>query len=141
MLGTIIYLMAVIVQAASQSLLQWEITFEFVSLGLTMIGNTQFIYIIELVHPSLRGAMWTVIGSFYLIGQIIGCVIPLYTMDLPSSWSWRIPICSAACFQAINLLLYPLIPESPRWLIANGRSEEAHRILVSAFLKQIMVPG
>ncbi len=48
---------------------------------------------------------------------------------MKNSWSWRIPSllqCIPSIYQ--GSLIY-LVPESPRWLVANGRRAEAKQIL------------
>jgi hypothetical protein len=48
---------------------------------------------------------------------------------MPNSWSWRIPSLLQALVSVIQIFTIYVVPESPRWLIANDRTEEASRIL------------
>lgn len=43
------------------------------------------------------------------------------------SMRWRVLLVLSAVPQVILLMLYPLLPESPRYLLVSGQSEEAHR--------------
>lgn len=62
-------------------------------------------------------------------GSIPAAAITLGTQSIKSDLSWRLPL----IFQCVPALFVCLIvwflPESPRWLIANGRDEEAHSFL------------
>lgn len=48
---------------------------------------------------------------------------------LHSSLAWRVPTALQAALPGIIALLVLLLPESPRWLIAQGRNEEAAAVL------------
>lgn len=48
---------------------------------------------------------------------------------MDNSWSWRIPSLLQAVVSIFQGLFIFLVPESPRWLIANGCTEDAERIL------------
>jgi hypothetical protein len=48
---------------------------------------------------------------------------------MPNDWSWRIPSLLQALVSIFQLVAIYFVPESPRWLIANGRTPEATRIL------------
>lgn len=53
------------------------------------------------------------------------------TFRLDNTWSWRIPSALQGLPSAIQLVLvFWLIPESPRWLVSHGRVEEARAILL-----------
>lgn len=43
--------------------------------------------------------------------------------------AWQHLVLAAACINAAALLLYPLVSESARWLLSQGRTEEAMAIL------------
>lgn len=43
----------------------------------------------------------------------------------PSTFAWRWPIALQGLFILIILFALPFLPESPRWLIAHDRVEEA----------------
>jgi hypothetical protein len=46
-----------------------------------------------------------------------------------SNWSWRIPSLLQALVSIFQVIFVYFLPESPRWLVANGRSAEATKVL------------
>lgn len=44
---------------------------------------------------------------------------------------WRGPLGLALVFPALMLILVYFLPESPRWLLLNGRSDEAQKIVMA----------
>jgi MFS family permease len=64
------------------------------------------------------------------LGGIIAAWATYGTFKLPSTWSWRIPSLLQGALPFLQLLGMYFLPESPRWLVARGRREEAHKILV-----------
>lgn len=53
------------------------------------------------------------------------------TRDYGSSWSWRIPSLLQVLIPCVALPGFLLVPESPRWLIFAGRTDEAAQILAT----------
>ncbi|RSM04050.1 hypothetical protein CEP52_007022 [Fusarium oligoseptatum] len=49
--------------------------------------------------------------------------------QIQSTWSWRIPSALQAAIPFCQLLFIYWVPESPRWLIANGKKDQAVAIL------------
>ena len=63
-------------------------------------------------------------------GSITAAGTTLGTFQMKSNWGWRIPslIQIVPSFLQIGFIFF--LPESPRWLIARGRGEEAYQVLV-----------
>ncbi|TGO90228.1 hypothetical protein BPOR_0073g00030 [Botrytis porri] len=111
-LGAGVIIVGAIVQATSQNLAAF------------MIGSVS-----EMAHPSFRGAMTGVYTTFYFVGAIPGTFIPYATSYINGSQAWRIPLWLQMTFSGIVFLLVLFLPESPRWLVANDRHEEALTIM------------
>jgi hypothetical protein len=63
------------------------------------------------------------------LGSIVAAGITFGTFNMRSNWGWRIPSLIQVFPSALQMIFIPLLPESPRWLISKGRSEEALAIL------------
>lgn len=69
-------------------------------------------------------------NNFWWLGNILaGWTTYGTNYHLKSSWAWRIPTITQAGMPAIVMCLIMFFPESPRWLIAHDRCEEALEIL------------
>ncbi|KAG9311379.1 general substrate transporter [Chiua virens] len=49
---------------------------------------------------------------------------------MTSNWGWRIPCLLQVVFSLLQVTFIWFLPESPRWLVAKGRGDEAYAILV-----------
>jgi len=67
--------------------------------------------------------------AFYNCGYFGGAIpaagITLGTQFINSNWQWRLPLIFQAVPSLIVMVCVFLIPESPRWQLANSRDEEA----------------
>ena len=84
---------------------------------------------IELVGPKKK----TMIGILIQAPFAIGEVIVSFTAWMIRDWKTFQIVVSAPMF--LLLLLYFIIPESPRWLIATRRFNEAKYVLEKASRK------
>lgn len=64
-------------------------------------------------------------GNSWYLGSIAAAWITYGTRNIPSTWSWRLPSLLQMAPSLIQLSAIWFLPESPRWLIANGRGDEA----------------
>lgn len=87
------------------------------------------LYQAECTPPQLRGLTTSIIQIMIIVGQLIASLINLGTKSIPSDASWRIPVGLQLVTPAILLALWPLVPESPRWLLAKNREAEAGQSL------------
>ncbi|KAH7410550.1 general substrate transporter [Cadophora sp. MPI-SDFR-AT-0126] len=83
-------------------------------------------YTVELAHPAYRGTMAGMYNNFWWLGNILaGWTTYGSNKNLTSSWAWRIPTLVQAGLPSVVMVLIMFFPESPRWLIAQDRREEA----------------
>ncbi|KAF7898873.1 uncharacterized protein EAF01_008086 [Botrytis porri] len=128
-LGAGVIIVGAIVQATSQNLAAFMIGRFMLGVGAAMGPSSALPYVSEMAHPSFRGAMTGVYTTFYFVGAIPGTFIPYATSYINGSQAWRIPLWLQMTFSGIVFLLVLFLPESPRWLVANDRHEEALTIM------------
>ncbi|QDS73615.1 hypothetical protein FKW77_001841 [Venturia effusa] len=83
----------------------------------------------ELAHPRMRGKIGAAFNLLWYVGSIIAAWTTFGTGHMASTWSWRIPSLMQGIPSVLVIASLPFIPESPRWLYAHGREEDAKRIL------------
>ncbi|KAJ5153550.1 Lactose permease [Penicillium canariense] len=87
-------------------------------------------YTVELAHPVYRGTMAGMYNNFWWLGNILaGWTTYGSNRHLANSWAWRVPTLVQAGLPGIVLFMVFFLPESPRWLIAQDRREEALAIM------------
>ncbi|KAM3555180.1 hypothetical protein ARSEF4850_006129 [Beauveria asiatica] len=87
------------------------------------------VYQAECTPPQLRGLTTSTMQMMIVLGQLVSSLINLGTKSIPSDASWRIPVGLQLVTPALLLALWPLIPESPRWLLARNREGDAKESL------------
>jgi len=97
----------------------------FVGSGSGLVFTCVPIYISETSPPNLRGLLVTMPHFMFFIGTIFSyCLI--FWLTLMSSPKWRIMIGAIFAPSIIYLaLLVYYLPESPRWLVNDGKISEA----------------
>lgn len=83
-------------------------------------------YAVELAHPAYRGVQAGMYNNFWWVGNILsGWVTYGCNKSLLNSWAWRTPTLIQCVLPSITMVMILFFPESPRWLIAKDRPEEA----------------
>ncbi|XP_067087121.1 solute carrier family 2, facilitated glucose transporter member 6-like [Osmerus mordax] len=80
------------------------------------------VYISEISHPSVRGAL----GSCPQITAVFGS-LALYALGLVLPWRWLAVVGEVPALLMLFLLCF--MPSSPRYLVTNGHRERARRAL------------
>lgn len=82
----------------------------------------------ELIPARVRGRVNLAINGSFWIGAALGAGLSLLLLDplvVGPVWGWRLGFGLGAVLAVAILLVRRDVPESPRWLIAHGRGEEA----------------
>ncbi|KAL3908460.1 MAG: hypothetical protein SGILL_008471, partial [Bacillariaceae sp.] len=84
-----------------------------------------FTLVTELAPPSARGFCVTLCASFWMVGSIYVALVALWLFEA-MQLSWRVFAMACAIPSAVGaVLVYTLVPESPRFLGLQKRSKEA----------------
>lgn len=94
-------------------------------IGLAMMSSP--IYIAELSPPHKRGVLVNVNQLSNVIGINLAVIVSYFFSF--EGWGWRWMFASQAVPVLCLMVGLMLIPESPRWLISKGRTDEAFSIL------------
>jgi MFS family permease len=135
-LGSLIIVIGTCVQSPCTSLGQFMAGRFILGFGCAITSAAGPAYVSEMAHPAYRGVMTGIYNCFWFIGGIPGTFIPAQTIGTypNSDLAWRIPLWCQMVYSGIVVLGAPFLPESPRWLMAQGRHEEALDIMVKNIL-------
>lgn len=94
------------------------------------VGGTvvPFDMLAELTPNHFRGAFLLYVGYFWTLGTSATPALAWYAMQEQGSWRLLLLLCSIPGFVSM-FFGYFWVPESPRWLMTKGRSDEALAIL------------
>ncbi|KAL6231990.1 general substrate transporter [Aspergillus navahoensis] len=103
----------------------------FVGASAYMLYLTTPLWVVELVPPHGRSITGGLVGLFGVIGYILAAYVGVgfHYLEAPAWVQWRAPLALGVGPSLAGFLLMPWLPESPRWLLAQDRVEEARAIV------------
>ncbi|WP_431874911.1 sugar porter family MFS transporter [Amycolatopsis sacchari] len=100
-----------------------------IGVGIGFSSSTVPTYLSELAPARVRGAMGALNQIFIVLGILIAFLV---SYGLGSSGNWRLMFAGAIVPAVVLFAGLTLLPETPRWLLKNGREDEARSVLVSS---------
>ncbi|KAJ5763790.1 hypothetical protein N7533_002471 [Penicillium manginii] len=136
LIANIVFLIGSAIQAAAENVAMLFVGRFIFGVGVGMLAMVCPLYLSELAPPNIRGSLvalqqlsitfgimtsfWINYGTQYIGGTGVG----------QSQAAWRLPL-ALQCFPSIILATGTFfLPYSPRWLMNQGREDEALRTLV-----------
>jgi sugar porter (SP) family MFS transporter len=128
--GAIVIIIGMIIISTSHAFAQFVVGRFILGLGIAIMTVAAPAYAVEVAPPHWRGRCTGFYNCGWFGGSIPAAIVCFGTNYMGNDWSWRVPLIlqAFACLIVITGVFF--IPESPRWLMANGREEEAHAFLV-----------
>lgn len=87
----------------------------------------------ETAYPSQRATVTALLVASWPMGSFLAALVtwgPYHSSMRFNAWSWRLPSILQAAIPLVQMIIVFVGPESPRWLISNGKHEEARAIFV-----------
>ena len=116
--GTIVIIIASIIQAASVRYGMFVFARVLVGIGSMLVVQPSPMLITELAYPTHRGKYTSAFWTIYYLGAILASWTSYGTQKhlSASNWSWRVPSIVQAGFPLIQLIFWYWVPESPRYV-------------------------
>lgn len=84
----------------------------------------------EIAYPSHRYIATTFYNTCWYLGAVIAAWVTYGTRNIDNEYCWRIPSYLQGALAVVQLALFWMVPESPRYLINKGKIEQAEAILM-----------
>lgn len=128
-IGSFVFGIGATIECSSFQLSQLFIGRAVKGVGEGFFLSTLVVYITEISPPSQRGTLASLPQLVTTLGVMVGYFMCYGSVSIESSLSWRLPF----AVQSIIAYLFTastmfFLPQSPRWLAARGRFEEAERV-------------
>lgn len=117
------------IQASSYSIAQMIVGRIVAGLGNGINTATIPVWHSELMKPTSRGKGLSIELAINIFGVMLSYWTDYGMSFVSSQAQFRFPIALQILFALVTIGLIVFLPESPRWLIAHGRSSEARHIL------------
>ncbi|KAI7569177.1 general substrate transporter [Hortaea werneckii] len=127
--ANVIVIIGAVIQTACYSYWQMFVARIIAGIGVGLSTVSVPILQSETLPARNPGAMLVIQSALINAGVAIASWLTFATLFSNSSLQWRFPIAMQVFFSAIVLVLCFFIPETPRWLVSQGRNDEARAVI------------
>lgn len=139
--GQIIIIIGSVLQGVSTNYAFFLVSRIILGFGsiLTMVSSPSLIS--EISYPTHRHVTTTFYNTNYYVGAAIAAWVTFGTSDIDSDYSWRIPSYLQGSIALIQISLFWMVPESPRYYISKGKIDKAEEVLIKHHIGNSQDPG
>jgi SP family arabinose:H+ symporter-like MFS transporter len=138
LISAVLFLVSAVGCAVPRTITAFVI-FRFIGgLGIGSAAVLSPLYIAEIAPARFRGALVSVNQMAIVTGILLAYFVNwVFAGSGPSNWRWMYAM--GAVPSVFFFLLLLRVPESPRWLVKNGREDEARSVLTRVNTAEIAV--
>ncbi|KAF2715556.1 hexose transporter [Pleomassaria siparia CBS 279.74] len=100
------------------------------AIGVANVGASTFLA--EIVEMQWRAFVLGFFWSGWFMGSLIAAGVTYGTKNIQSTWAWRAPSLIQIATSVLCIIILPFVPESPRWLVYQDRTDDALEVLAVA---------
>ncbi|GKT43535.1 sugar transporter STL1 [Colletotrichum spaethianum] len=128
--SSILTLIGEVLMAASFGLPQFVVGRVLTGLGIGQLSSIVPVWQSETSAAANRGRQVVISGVFMCVGYMLESWIDLGFFQFHSGpITWRPPLAIAVFFSIVLMVSIYFFPESPRWLVMKGKSEQARSVI------------
>ncbi|WWC66064.1 uncharacterized protein I303_108686 [Kwoniella dejecticola CBS 10117] len=129
--GSIVIIVGMVIAATAKHVAQFVVARFVLGFGIAIMTVAAPAYSIEIAPPHWRGRCTGFYNCGWFGGSIPAAAVTYGCNNINSNLSWQLPLILQAFACVIVMIGVWFIPESPRYLMANGREEEAIDFLIA----------
>ncbi|UNI13372.1 hypothetical protein JDV02_000122 [Purpureocillium takamizusanense] len=124
-IGSVIVIASTILSGLAKNTPQFVAGRFFLGFGVSITRAASSIWIAEISPPNYRGVLTAFYNCTYAVGALMAAGVTRGSVQYGGDAAWQIPVwCQMIC-PAIVCFSVLSFPESPRWMFANHREEQA----------------
>ncbi|KAG4424079.1 hypothetical protein IFR04_002775 [Cadophora malorum] len=127
--GAVIIILGTCLQAPATSRAMFMGGRFILGFGVSFCSVSAPTYVSEISHPKWRGTQTGIYNCMWWGGAIVASWTIYGCSKLTTSYAFRIPVWGQLVSSVIVASGAWFLPESPRWLIARGRTDQARAVL------------
>ncbi|KAB8073073.1 hexose transporter protein [Aspergillus leporis] len=129
LIANLIIIIGSLVNTFANSIGMWCSGRAIMGAGVGIVKVATPVLIQEIAHPRLRPILGSCYQTFAYVGSFFAAFMTFVGLYVPGDWGWRFPSLLQAVGPVAVVIVILFCPESPRWLIKNGREKEALNVL------------
>ncbi|KIY00393.1 uncharacterized protein Z520_04078 [Fonsecaea multimorphosa CBS 102226] len=139
--GLMVIVAFIFIQFFAPSLDVLEVGQVLFGIPIGLFQTIPVVYAMEIAPTCLQPYLTTWVNACWAIGHLIGAGILRGVLSIQDQWAYRIPFAVQWVWPVILIPLLTFAPESPWWLVRQGRLEDAKTVLRGLSSKQHQQEG
>lgn len=127
--SAMITVFAAILQGAAQHIAMFCVARILIGFGTTASVISGSAYLAETLPWEYRVWGLSLFDDFFYVGALVAAGVTYTSFRLDNTWAWRLPSLVQGIWGLWCVALLPWMPESPRWLMDQGQTQEALLVL------------